>query len=493
MAGVSASAEVSLLGVLGVLGAETVQRVGGLFGFAGFLIGGEGFFEGFWGDGFIVEDDGNGHVGFGGGVWVAFREFEVSEKDACFTVEGAFGLEADGFVEGFSCGLFVAGGDEGAAFDEETFCANWGFLGFLEEVFDGLNGWAVVAGLDLGLSEEVPVSGADVFVFGEEFEGFLSVLEVFLIEELGSDPAEDIGGNFSFSFCFVVVDALEGGVGVLLVVGAEHELHAVFFEEAVAVEFAGFCEVGGGGFVIFGLERGATDVVVCFAGEGGFRVFFEEGVVPFHHAFEVIGFAAHEGEQANGAFAFFGFWMFLDEEGVGFFGFDFFPGTLEGFGVPDEGVENEAVLRLAGDEGAGGGDDFFVVVGASGAIGEADEGVAEFVAFEDVDFDDVAVGGECGGEVFFGAEKLGLHAERGEAVVLVAMGCEEGVDFFGGFWVIGAVEAAEAFEGGFFGGGRFWGGAEDAVVDGEGFGVFVELAVGVCDEHERLGNFGGVE
>ncbi len=151
----------------------------------------------------------------------------------------------------------------------------------------------------------------------------------------------------------VVVDALEGGFCVLLVVGAEHELHAVLFEESVGVPFSGFGEMDGGLFVVFCLEGGAPDVVVCFTGEGGRGVVFEEGFVPFDHAIEVVGLASHEREEADGAFAFFGFWMFLDEKGVCLLCLGLFPGFLERFGIPDEGIEDEAVLGVGGDEGSG--------------------------------------------------------------------------------------------------------------------------------------------
>ncbi len=66
-----------------------------------------------------------------------------------------------------------------------------------------------------------------------------------------------------------------------------------------------------------------------------------------------------------------------------------------------------------------------MVVGASGAIGEADECVAEFITFQDVDLDDVPVGGECAGEVLFASEEFGFHPESGQTVGLVAMGGEE--------------------------------------------------------------------
>ncbi len=129
------------------------------------MIGVERFFEGFWGDGFVVEDDGDGHVGFGCGFGVTFGDLDVAEEDACFSVEGAFGLEADGFVESFSGGVFIAGGDECAAFDEEAFGAHGGFCGVFQEVLDGSDGGLVVAGFDVCLGEEEPVCGAGVLIF----------------------------------------------------------------------------------------------------------------------------------------------------------------------------------------------------------------------------------------------------------------------------------------------------------------------------------------
>jgi hypothetical protein len=129
------------------------------------LVGGEGFFEGFWGDGLVVEDDGYGHVRFCCDVGVAFREFEISEEDSRLPIERAFGLEANRLVEGLSRRLFVPGGDERATFDEEAFGANGRFLGFLKEVIDGLDGWTVVTGFHLGLGEEEPICRTYILIF----------------------------------------------------------------------------------------------------------------------------------------------------------------------------------------------------------------------------------------------------------------------------------------------------------------------------------------